>query len=122
MKKTKTQEYKTYVTDAYYIYSKESDALEWATEIDKTIPEFTSTHVETHDTLAEAVESMGNWGSKWVMYTSVEVHNNDGDIVYSSYPALYKCECCGHEKWDTIEDDMRNYKKQDGSVMFPEIV
>jgi hypothetical protein len=112
--------YKVYVTSAYYIAK--DGVLEWANEVDKTIGEFESKQVEEHDTVAEALESMNNWGSKWVMYDGVLIENEEGEEVWSSYPALYKCECCNREEWERVEGGLYLMKGKDGKKLFPAIV
>jgi len=116
----KETKFHVYVSDAYYIYDKERNALEWATDIDKDIPEFESKKVETHDTLQEAMNSINNWGSRWVMYPSVVIENDDGEEVFSDYPELYKCECCGHEEWNRTQGGLSVMKGKDGKPLFPE--
>jgi hypothetical protein len=111
--------YKVFVTDAYYIAK--DNTLEWANEVDKTIGEFESKKVEEHETLAEALESVNNWGSRWVLYSGLIIENEEGEEVYSDISALYKCECCGNEVWERTISDMRTFKRLDGSIMFPDI-
>lgn len=111
--------YKTYVTDAYYIFN--DGCYEWATDVDKTVPEFTSKMVEEHETLAEALESASEWGSKWAMYPSMVIENEEGEEVYISYASVTRCECCKRESFEQIDTDLRSYKKKDGSIMFPDI-
>lgn len=119
MPKLKT--YKVYVSDCYYIYNKEDGVYNWATDEDKTVPEFTQKLVESHKTVREAMNSIENWGSEWVMYPSVIIEDDEGSEVYSSIPVLDKCKCCNREEWDRIESDLRTMKRKDGSLLFPDI-
>lgn len=112
--------YKVYVTDAYYI---ENDgALDWANDVDKSIGEFDSKLVESHESVEEALESIANWGSRWVMYSGVQIHNEDGEEVYSDLASVKKCECCKNERWDRVQGGLYTMKKADGKKLFPEIV
>jgi len=120
MKNTK---YKVFVSDCYYINDGKSNVLEWATDMDKSVPAFTQKHVETHATIEDALNSVAEWGSKWVMYPSLIIKDEKGSEVYSDIPALYKCDCCKHEEWDRVTSDLRSMTKaKDGSKLFPELV
>lgn len=111
--------YKTYVTDAYYICK--DGVCDWATDVDKTVPDFDSKHVETHDTVAEALESMQEWGSRWAMYSGVVIEDKDGSEVYSDHASVTRCPCCKHEEWDRSTTDLRRMKNKDGKPLFPDI-
>ena len=112
--------YKVYVTDAYYICK--DGQCDWATDVDTTLPKFESKHVETHDTLKAAHESMANWGSRWAMYSGVMIEDAEGSEVYSDYPSVTRCEGCKHEEWDRSVSDLQAMKRKDGKPLFPELV
>jgi hypothetical protein len=107
--------YKIIIHNAQYI--EKDGCLEW----DESI-KFESKTVEKHKTVKECFESMNDWGSRWVMYPSVTIENEEGEEVWSSIPACYKCECCKHETWDQIEGGLYTMKNKDGSKLFPEII
>ena len=107
--------YRVYVTDAYYI-SKERGVLDWP-ENDK----FERRLVEKHETVKEALDSVADWGSKWVLWNGLEIENEEGEEVYSDLPAIYKCECCGHEEYERITGGLYTMKDKEGNKLFPDI-
>ena len=111
---------KVYVTDAYMIGK--NGCLEWATDVEENVPEFTSKHVETHNTVKEAMDSMSEWGSRWAMYSGVIIEDVKHGEVYSSIPAVHRCPTCKHEEWENVVSDLRTMRKKDGTFLFPEVV
>ena len=111
--------YKVIVTDAYLVGR--DGVLEWATDVEKDVPEFTSKHVETHATVEEALNSVGEWGSRWAMYHGLIIEDADGSEVYSDIPAVHRCPACKDEKWERVVSDLRTMKKRDGTKLFPAI-
>ena len=112
--------YKIIVTDAEYETIQNDDSstvLEW-----KEGTGDSSTVVETHDTVKEAFESMYKWGSKWIMYPSVIIENEDGEEVWASTLVRDKCKCCGHESYEQIENGLYGMKDKTGKLLFPDIV
>lgn len=107
--------YKIIVSNAQYI--KKNKYLEYNESFENE-----SKEVEQHETVQECFDSMSEWGSRWIMYPSVIIENEDGEEVWSSIPALYKCECCKHEEWETITGGLYTMKNADGSKLFPKIV
>lgn len=112
---TKDKKYKTIITTAYYVYDKKTETLEWAEN------EAESKQVEEHNTIEEALNSASDWGSKWVMYNGLIIEDAEGSEVYSDIPALYKCECCGNEKWERVIGDMRRMQTKEGKRLFPDL-
>lgn len=107
--------YKIFVGDAQYV--NKDDCLEWDEETGKEYKK-----VEEHETVKECFDSMNDWGSRWAMYPSVFIENEEGEEVWSSVPALYKCDCCKHEEWERIEGGLYTMKDKDGKKLFPDIV
>ena len=56
---------------------------------------------------------METWGSRWIMYPSIFIETDKDGEIWSSIPALTKCDKCKHEEWDRIEGfALPEYKEQ----------
>lgn len=102
--------YTAYFSDAYYVQKKIAthstfpEVFVWAHEWPEP-NDFMRVGKATFDTIEEAREYLKKEaeGSKWAMYSAVFIEDENGSEVYSDVPSLFKCECCGHEKWDRVE-------------------
>ena len=65
---------------------------------------------------------MQEWGSRWAMYPSVCIENEEGEEVWSSIYSDNKCGTCGHREIEYIEGGLYLMKDKNGKKLFPEIV
>ena len=92
--------YRVSVSSAYYVPNKDDKSmLEWADENADSVSlgEF-DTYEEAYQHLVDETE-----GSRWCLYPAAFIENDAAGEVFSSVPILYRCECCGNEKWDNSQ-------------------
>ena len=57
------------------------------------------------ETLEEAKQAIYDSGRLQEIYPSCFVETEEAGEVYSSIPAVTKCNCCGKEEWERIETE-----------------
>lgn len=87
------------VSSAMLVPAKEDKSiLEWATdEIDEAF-------AGQFETVEECLQDISNWGSRWCLYPSIFIEDEDGSEIWSSVLVEYECPCCGHSEYDYITE------------------
>lgn len=94
--------FKGYVSARYLVPSKEDKScLDWA-EGDFS----DDVKVADGETLKECLDKLSKEteGSRWCLYPSLYVMEDNHGQVWESTCVLYKCDSCKREEWDRIED------------------
>lgn len=91
--------YTIHVSSAMLVPNPEDNGcLDWSDdEVDEAI-------AGQFETVEECLKDMDNWGSRWCLYPSVFIEDEDGSEVWSSVLVEYKCPCCGHIEYDYITE------------------
>lgn len=107
--------YKLFVTDAEYVLN--DGCFDWkeGTGDDNKL-------VGRYETIQDCFDEMNEWGSRWIMYPSVQIHNDEGEEVWSSILYSSKCPTCGHDETEHIEGGLYTMRTKSGAKLFPEIV
>lgn len=93
--------YRAYLTNDYYVMV--DGCLEWAADQENWLDKVEIKQLGETETLEDAKQLIYDAGRLQDAYPSCFVETKEDGEVYSSIPAVTKCESCGHEDWDRIE-------------------
>jgi len=91
--------YTAIVSTDYFIYNNDEEVSEWNEEDGESV------EVGKFETIKEAYSALCEYDKNGLYHSWFITTYEDGEI-WSSIAEQRKCECCGSEEWETLQNKL----------------